>query len=104
MEFFRGAQSDARAVRASFLASSIDLTHAQHPPLWRIHRAYGHGDDFRRTGRRAFNRDVQKEMKPGQTMQIGQYTLLLQSLDSQAGEELHRRTHDHRSLCATTNS
>jgi cytochrome c-type biogenesis protein CcmF len=30
----------------------------------------------------AFNKDVQKDMQPGQSMQIGQYTLLLQSMDS----------------------
>jgi cytochrome c-type biogenesis protein CcmF len=30
----------------------------------------------------AFNRDVQKDMQPGSTMQIGRYTLLLQSMDS----------------------
>jgi cytochrome c-type biogenesis protein CcmF len=30
-----------------------------------------------------FNRDVQKEMQPGQTLQIGPYTLLLQAFDTQ---------------------
>jgi cytochrome c-type biogenesis protein CcmF len=32
----------------------------------------------------AFNRDTQKDMQPGSTMQIGPYSLLLQSSDSQA--------------------
>jgi len=30
----------------------------------------------------AFNKDVQKDMQPGQTMQIGPYTLRLQSIDN----------------------
>jgi cytochrome c-type biogenesis protein CcmF len=32
----------------------------------------------------AFNRDVQKEMPPGSSLQIGRYTLLLQNADSKA--------------------
>jgi cytochrome c-type biogenesis protein CcmF len=67
---------------ASFLASGIDLT-------MRNTRRYGgyivHMGMvliFIGLAGVAFNRDVQKDMQPGSTMQIGQYTLLLQSMDS----------------------
>jgi cytochrome c-type biogenesis protein CcmF len=67
---------------ASFLASSIDLT-------MRNTRRYGgyivHMGMvliFIGLAGVAFNQDVQKDMQPGQTMKIGKYTLLLQSVDS----------------------
>ena len=44
----------------------------------------------------AFNRDVQKDMQIGSTVQIGPYSLLLQNFDQQTREELHRGTHGHR--------
>jgi cytochrome c-type biogenesis protein CcmF len=82
MEFYRGATVIRARSGASFLASSVDLT-------MRNTRRYGGyivhmGMVLIFTGLAgvAFNRDVQKDMQPGQTMQIGQYTLLLQSVDS----------------------
>jgi cytochrome c-type biogenesis protein CcmF len=82
MEFYRGAKVIRARSGASFLASSIDLT-------MRNTRRYGgyivHMGMvmiFIGLAGVAFNRDVQKDMQPGQTMQIGQYTLLLQSVDS----------------------
>ena len=82
MEFYRGAKVIRARSGASFLASSIDLT-------MRNTRRYGgyivHMGMvmiFIGLAGVAFNRDVQKDMQPGQTMQIGQYTLLLQSMDS----------------------
>jgi cytochrome c-type biogenesis protein CcmF len=67
---------------ASFLASAVDLT-------MRNTRRYGgyivHMGMvliFVGFAGVAFNRDVQKDMQPGSTMQIGPYTLRLQSLDS----------------------
>ncbi len=82
MEFFRGA----RVVRArsgmSWASSAVDLT-------LRNTRRYGgyivHMGMvliFVGLAGAAFNHDVQKEMKLGSTLQIGRYTLLLQSFES----------------------
>jgi cytochrome c-type biogenesis protein CcmF len=82
MEFYRGAKVIRARSGASFLASSIDLT-------MRNTRRYGgyivHMGMvliFIGLAGVAFNQDVQKDMQPGQTMKIGKYTLLLQSVDS----------------------
>ena len=82
MEFYRGAKVIRARSGATFLASSIDLT-------MRNTRRYGgyivHMGMvliFVGLAGVAFNKDVQKDMQPGQSMQIGQYTLLLQSMDS----------------------
>jgi cytochrome c-type biogenesis protein CcmF len=82
MEFYRGAKVIRARSGATFLASSIDLT-------MRNTRRYGgyivHMGMvliFIGLAGVAFNKDVQKDMQPGQSMQIGQYTLLLQSMDS----------------------
>jgi cytochrome c-type biogenesis protein CcmF len=83
MEFFRGAKVIRARSGASLIASAIDLT-------MRNTRRYGgyivHLGMvlvFIGLSGAAFNRDVQKEMQPGQTLQIGPYTLLLQAFDTQ---------------------
>jgi cytochrome c-type biogenesis protein CcmF len=84
MEFYRGAKVIRARSGASFLTSAIDLT-------LRNTRRYGgyivHMGMvliFVGLSGTAFNRDVQKEMPPGSSLQIGRYTLLLQNADSKA--------------------
>jgi cytochrome c-type biogenesis protein CcmF len=84
MEFFRGARVIRSRSGASFLASAVDLT-------MRNTRRYGgyivHMGMvliFVGLAGAAFNRDVQKGMQPGSTLQIGGYKLLLQGFDSKA--------------------
>jgi cytochrome c-type biogenesis protein CcmF len=82
MEFYRGAKVIGARSGASLFASAIDLT-------MRNTRRYGgyivHIGMvliFIGLAGAAFNRDMQKEMQLGSTMQIGPYTLLLQSVDT----------------------
>jgi cytochrome c-type biogenesis protein CcmF len=82
MEFFRGARVLSTRSGASLLSSAADLT-------MRNTRRYGgyivHMGMvliFVGLAGAAFNKDVQKEMQIGSSMQIGQYNLLLQSMDS----------------------
>jgi len=82
MEFYRGAKVVRARSRASFLTSALELT-------MRNTRRYGgyivHMGMvliFVGLAGAAFKQDVQKELEPGQTMQIGPYSLLLQNLDS----------------------
>jgi cytochrome c-type biogenesis protein CcmF len=82
MEFYRGARVIGSRSGASLAVSAIDLT-------MRNTRRYGgyivHMGMvliFIGLSGAAFNRDSQKEMQLGSTMQIGQYTLLLQSVDT----------------------
>jgi cytochrome c-type biogenesis protein CcmF len=82
LEFYRGSKVIRARSGASFAASAIDLT-------MRNTRRYGGyivhmGMVFVFIGLAgaAFNRDTQKEMQIGQTMQIGPYTLLLQGFDT----------------------
>jgi cytochrome c-type biogenesis protein CcmF len=82
MEFYRGAKVIRARSGASFLASAVDLT-------MRNTRRYGgyivHVGMvliFVGLSGAAFNHDAQKEMPLGSTMQIGRYTLLLQSFDN----------------------
>jgi cytochrome c-type biogenesis protein CcmF len=82
MEFYRGAKVIRARAGASLAASAIDLT-------MRNTRRYGgyivHMGMvliFIGLSGAAFNRDTQKEMQLGQTMQIGPYTLLLQAFDT----------------------
>ncbi len=82
MEFYRGARVTRARSGASLVASGVDLT-------LRNTRRYGgyivHMGMvliFVGLAGVAFNKDVQKDMTPGQTLQIGQYTLLLQGTDS----------------------
>ena len=84
LEFYRGARVIRSRSGASFAASAIDLT-------MRNTRRYGGyivhmGMVFVFIGiaGAAFNRDVQKDMQTGQTMQIGPYTLVLQGFDTKA--------------------
>jgi cytochrome c-type biogenesis protein CcmF len=82
MEFFRGAKVIRARSGMSLLASAVELT-------MRNTRRYGgyivHMGMvliFVGLAGAAFNRDAQKEMQIGSTLQIGPYTLLLQSVDS----------------------
>jgi cytochrome c-type biogenesis protein CcmF len=81
LEFYRGARVIGSRSGASLVESAIDLT-------MRNTRRYGGyivhmGMVFVFIGLSgaAFNRDTQKEMQLGQSMQIGPYTLVLQSYD-----------------------
>jgi cytochrome c-type biogenesis protein CcmF len=82
MEFFRGAKVIRARSGASLLASAVDLT-------MRNTRRYGgyivHMGMvliFVGLAGAAFNRDAQKDMQPGSTLDIGRYRLLLQGFDS----------------------
>jgi len=82
MEFYRGAKVIRARSGASFLTSAVDLT-------MRNTRRYGgyivHMGMvliFVGLAGAAFNKDVQKEMHVGSTMQIGPYSLLLQGRDT----------------------
>jgi cytochrome c-type biogenesis protein CcmF len=82
MEFYRGARVVRARSGASFPASAVDLT-------LRNTRRYGgyivHMGMvliFVGLAGAAFNKDVQKDMQIGSTLQIGRYNLLLQSFDS----------------------
>jgi cytochrome c-type biogenesis protein CcmF len=82
MEFFRGARVIRTRSGASLFSSAVDLT-------MRNTRRYGgyivHMGMvliFVGLSGAAFNKDVQKEMQPGNTLQIGRDTLTLQSVDS----------------------
>jgi len=84
MEFFRGAKVIRARTGTSLVSSAVELT-------MRNTRRYGgyivHMGMvliFVGLSGAAFNRDVQKEMPPGGTMDIGPYKLLLQSSDSKA--------------------
>jgi cytochrome c-type biogenesis protein CcmF len=84
MEFFRGARVIRSRSGASLLASAVDLT-------MRNTRRYGgyivHMGMvliFVGLAGAAFNRDAQKDMQPGSTLDIGRYRLLLQGFDSKA--------------------
>ena len=82
LEFYRGAKVIHARSGASLAACAIDLT-------MRNTRRYGGyivhmGMVFVFIGLAgaAFNRDTQQDMRIGQTMQIGPYTLLLQGFDA----------------------
>jgi cytochrome c-type biogenesis protein CcmF len=84
MEFFRGAKVIRARTGSSLVTSAVELT-------MRNTRRYGgyvvHMGMvliFVGLSGAAFNRDVQKEMPPGATMEIGPYKLLMQSADSKA--------------------
>jgi cytochrome c-type biogenesis protein CcmF len=82
LEFYRGAKVIRARSGASFAASAVDLT-------MRNTRRYGGyivhmGMVFVFIGLAgaAFNRDLQKDMRQADTMQIGPYTLVLQGFDT----------------------
>jgi len=82
LEFYRGAKVIRARAGASLPACAIDLT-------MRNTRRYGGyiihmGMVFLFIGLAgaAFNRDVQKAMQVGQTMEIGPYTLMLQEVET----------------------
>jgi len=82
LEFYRGAKVIRARSGASFVASAVELT-------MRNTRRYGGyivhmGMVFVFIGLAgaAFNRDIQKDMRQGDTMQIGPYNLVLQGFDT----------------------
>jgi len=82
MEFYRGARVIRSRSGASYLTSAIELT-------MRNTRRYGgyivHMGMvlvFIGLAGQAFNQNVQKELQPGSSMQIGKYTLILQNSDT----------------------
>jgi cytochrome c-type biogenesis protein CcmF len=82
LEFYRGARVIRARSGASFMASAVDLT-------MRNTRRYGGyivhmGMVFVFIGLAgaAFNRDIQKDMRQGDTLQIGPYTLVLQGFET----------------------
>jgi cytochrome c-type biogenesis protein CcmF len=82
LEFYRGAKVIRARSGASFAASVVDLT-------MRNTRRYGGyivhmGMVFVFIGLAgaAFNRDIQKDMRQGDKLQIGPYTLVLQGFDT----------------------
>ncbi len=82
LEFFRGAKVIRSRSGASLVASAVDLT-------MRNTRRYGGyivhmGMVFVFIGLAgaAFNRDTQKDMRQGDTLQIGAYTLVLQGFET----------------------
>jgi cytochrome c-type biogenesis protein CcmF len=84
MEFYRGARVIMTRSGASLIASAIELT-------MRNTRRYGgyivHMGMvlvFIGLAGAAFNKDVQKDMQLGSSMQIGRYTLILQTYDIRA--------------------
>ncbi|MGB6497257.1 MAG: cytochrome c-type biogenesis CcmF C-terminal domain-containing protein, partial [Candidatus Acidiferrum sp.] len=83
MEFYRGAKVIRIRSGASYLTSAMELT-------MRNTRRYGgyivHMGMvliFVGLAGAAFNQNVQKEMTPGSSMQIGKYTLVMQNADTQ---------------------
>jgi cytochrome c-type biogenesis protein CcmF len=82
MEFYRGAKVIRGRSGSSFATSAMELTlrNTRRYGGYIIHM--GMVLIFIGLAGAAFNQNVQKEMEPGQTMQIGKYTLLLQNLDS----------------------
>jgi cytochrome c-type biogenesis protein CcmF len=82
MEFYRGAKVIRARSGASLVASAVELT-------MRNTRRYGGyivhvGMVFVFIGLAgaAFNRDIQKDMRQGDTLKIGPYTLVLQGFDT----------------------
>src|SRR5213592_3759492 len=82
LEFYRGAKVIRARSGASFVTSAVELT-------MRNTRRYGGyivhmGMVFVFIGLAgaAFNRDLQKDMRQGDSMQIGPYTLVLQGFDT----------------------
>jgi cytochrome c-type biogenesis protein CcmF len=82
MEFYRGARVIRARTGASFVAAGAELT-------MRNTRRYGGyivhvGMVFVFIGLAgaAFNRDIQKDMRQGDTLKIGPYTLVLQGFDT----------------------
>jgi len=84
LEFYRGAKVIRARSGASYPACAIDLTmrNTRRYGGYIIHM--GMVFVFIGLGGAAFNRDVQKSMQVGQTMQIGPYTLMLQGADTKA--------------------
>ena len=81
MEFYRGARVVRARSGASWFSSCIDLTmrNTRRYGGYIVH--FGMVLIFVGLAGSAFNKDVQKEMPIGSTMQIGPYDLLLQSVD-----------------------
>ncbi len=84
LEFTRGARVIRARTGMSYLTAVSDLTlrNTRRYGGYIVH--FGMVLIFIGLAGAAFNRDVQKEMSIGSTLQIGNYTLLLQSADSKA--------------------
>src|SRR5881296_366600 len=82
LEFYRGAKVIRARSGASFVASAVELTmrHMRRYGGYIVHM--GMVFVFIGLAGAAFNRDTQKEMQLGSTMQIGPYTLVLQGFDT----------------------
>ncbi|MBZ5540735.1 MAG: heme lyase CcmF/NrfE family subunit [Acidobacteriia bacterium] len=82
LEFFRGARVLRARTGASWVTSLADLTlrNTRRYGGYIVH--FGMVLIFVGLAGAAFNRDTQKEMTFGSSMQIGPYNLLLQSMDS----------------------
>jgi cytochrome c-type biogenesis protein CcmF len=83
LEFFRGARVIHARTGMSYLASVSDLTlrNTRRYGGYIVH--FGMVLIFIGLSGSAFNKDVQKDMSVGSTLQIGKYKLLLQSADTQ---------------------
>src|SRR5260370_31615302 len=81
-EFYRGAKVIRSRSGASFMASAVDLTmrNTRRDGGYIVHM--GMVFVFIGLAGASFNRDLQKDMQQGDTMQIGPYTLLLQGFDT----------------------
>src|SRR5437588_10925243 len=77
LEFYRGAKVIRARSGATFIASAMDLTMRNTPRYGGCVVHLGMVLGFIGLSGAAFNRDIQKDMQVGQTMQIGPYTLLL---------------------------
>lgn len=82
LEFYRGARVIASRSGSSMLSAAVDLTlrNTRRYGGYVVH--FGMVLIFVGLAGTAFNRDTQKEMQLGSTMQIGPYQLLLQSFDA----------------------
>jgi cytochrome c-type biogenesis protein CcmF len=83
LEFYRGARVIRARTGMSYLAAASDLTlrNTRRYGGYIVH--FGMVLIFIGISGSAFNKDVQKEMAVGSTLQIGKYKLLLQSADTQ---------------------
>src|SRR5881296_118641 len=82
LEFYRGAKVIRARSGASFVASAVELTmrHMRRYGGYIVHM--GMVFVFIGLAGAAFNRDIQKDMRQGDTLKIGPYTLVLQGFDT----------------------
>jgi cytochrome c-type biogenesis protein CcmF len=87
MEFYRGARVIKSRGNLNLLAAAFELTRRNTRRYGGYIVHMGMVLIFVGLAGAAFNRDTQKDMLPGSTMQIGPYTLLLQSTDSKPEQD-----------------